>query len=65
MGEKNKFDKIKYNAEYNKLHNKKFACELRKEVYAEIDEFLKRHSISKAQFVRDSFKKLKEELKDK
>ena len=60
--QKKKFDKKKYNAEYDKLHKRKFAAALKIDEYAEIDEFLKRHNINKAQFVRLSYQRLKEEL---
>lgn len=63
--EKKKFDKVKYNNLYNKLHNRKFACDLKIAEYDELNDFLKRHNITKVGFVRDSFKRLKEELKDK
>lgn len=62
MEKKENSNKIKYNIQYNKTHVRKFACDLKIDEYAEIDEFLKRHNITKVGFVRDSFKKLKEEL---
>lgn len=48
---------------YRQLHKRKFACDLNIDEYEEIDTFLKDHNINKAQFVRQAYKKLKDELK--
>lgn len=57
------FDQKKYIAQYKKDNLKQFKVDLRKEEYEEIDNFLKQHKLTKVSFVKNSFKKLKEELK--
>lgn len=56
---KNKFDKIKYNVEYNKENYKKFGCNLKKEEYNNINELLKEKNMNKAEFVRWAYNELK------
>ena len=53
--------KAQYDIEYRKKHKKQFNTDLNIEEYEELNNFLKKKKITKAQFVRDAFKKLKEE----
>ena len=46
-----KFDKIKYNMEYNKMNYKKFCCNIKKEMEY-INKLLKEKNMNKADFVR-------------
>ena len=57
-----KFVKKEYDMAFRKATKKQFNVDLNPDEKAEIDKFLSEHKISKVDFVRDSFKKLKEEL---
>ena len=48
---KEKFDKIKYNMEYNKMNYKKFCCNIKKAMEY-INKLLKEKNMNKADFVR-------------
>lgn len=65
MEKEKKFNKSHSDFDTNEKRFRKFACDLHIDEYAEIHEFLKSHNISKVGFVRESFKKLKEELDNK
>lgn len=62
MGE---FNPNKYKYAYGKEHYKPFIVHLKKEEKDEITEYLKLHNISQAEFLRDSFKRLKVRLERK
>ncbi len=49
-----KFNQTKYIQEYNKDHYKVFKVELKKEEYNALNEYLKKHNKTKAQFLRDA-----------
>lgn len=54
-----KFDQKKYIQEYNKQHYKAFKVDLKVEELESLEELLKQHSLTKAQFLRDAIDKLK------
>ena len=58
------FNQNEYIKEYNKKHYSAFKVYLSKEEKEEIDRLLKKKNITKAQFLRDAIKKLKEGDKD-
>ena len=47
-----KFNKIKYNQQYNKEHYKQFKTELKAEEKEELDYILKQKGMSKVEFIR-------------
>lgn len=55
----NKFDQKKYIQEYNKQHYKAFKVDLKVEELESLDELLKKHNLTKAQFLRDAIEALK------
>lgn len=54
-----KFDKKKYDIEYKKKNKRQFKVDLNIDEYEELNTLLKEKGLSKIQFVRDSFTKLK------
>lgn len=56
MQEKKKYNKIEYNAEYNRTHYKTFKANLKPDDYEEIEEILKKENWSKADYLRESIK---------
>lgn len=60
-----KFNKKEYDMALRKKTKKQFNVDLNIDEKEEIDKFLSEHEISKVDFVRNSFKKLKEELEMK
>lgn len=56
-----KFDKIKYNIEYNKMNYKKFSCNMKIEEMEYINKLLKEKNITKPDFIRWAVKKLENE----
>lgn len=58
-----KFNKKDYDINYHKEKLSKFVVDLKKEEFNELNMLLKQCSLSKAEFLRKSIKKLKEELK--
>lgn len=56
-------NKIKYNIQYDKGHYKRFVARLKPEEYDSIDAFIKKKAISKAEFIRWAYDKLKKEQK--
>lgn len=60
-----KFNKKEYDIAYMKEHKSQFKVSLNKDEMIEMNELLKKHRITKTDFVRNSFKKLKEELEMK
>lgn len=65
MEEEKTFNKLHSDIDNNKKRFRKFACDLHIDEYAEIHDFLKKYNITKVGFVRESFKKLKDELDNK
>lgn len=63
MKEKKEFNQQQYIKEYNQEHYKTFKVELKKEEKEELDELLKKLGITKASFLRDAIKNLKETKK--
>lgn len=55
-------NKRRYDAEYLKEHYKLFAVGLPIEEYNDLCEFIKKNKMSKVEFVRQSFKKAKENV---
>lgn len=51
MDKNEKFNKIKYNAEYNAKNYKKMAITIKPDDYNTIDSFCKANGISKAKFI--------------
>lgn len=60
-----KFNQKEYIKEHNKKKYSQFKTELKKEEKKEIDKYLNIFNLSKAEFIRNSFKKFKEEMKMK
>ena len=58
--EKEKYDKIKYNMEYNKANYKRFGANLKKEEVEKANLLLKKYNLNKAEFIRRALKKLEE-----
>lgn len=58
------FDQNKYIQGYKKEHYKRFLVDLTVEEYEELEKLLKKNKLSKATFLRESIKNLKEK-KDK
>lgn len=61
--EKKEFNQQQYIKKYNKEHYKTFKVELKKEEKEELDELLKSLNITKATFLREAIKNLKETKK--
>lgn len=59
---KKKFNKKEYDINYHKEKLSKFVVDLKKEEFIELNMLLKQLGLSKAEFLRKSIKKLKEEL---
>ena len=55
---KETFDKIKYNIEYNKNNYKKFACNLKIDEYENVSNIIKEYGLNKAQFIRLAIKNI-------
>lgn len=53
------FNQQKYIQEYNKTHYKTFKVDLKVEEMDELNNLLKKHKLTKAQFLRNSIDKLK------
>lgn len=53
------FNQQKYIQEYNKKHYKTFKVDLKVEEMDELNKLLKKHKLTKAQFLRDSIEKIK------
>lgn len=47
-----KFNKVKYNQQYNKEHYKQFKTELKAKEKEELDKLLKENNLSKVEFIR-------------
>lgn len=60
MKEKKEFNQQQYIKEYNQAHYKTFKVELKKEEKEELDELLKKFDMTKATFLREAIKNLKE-----
>lgn len=60
-----KFDKKAYDMSFRKEKKKQFNVDLNPDEKKEIDEFLSEHGIKKSTFIRESFKKIKEEFRMK
>ena len=58
-----KFNKKDYDINYHTEKLSKFVVDLKKEEFNELNMLLKQLGLSKAEFLRKSIKKLKEELK--
>ncbi len=56
---KEKFDQKKYIINYIKTHKKRFACDLNLDEYKEIELLLKKHKLTKVQFLRNAIEELK------
>lgn len=63
MNNKN-FDKVQYDNNYRKKHKKQFNVDLNNDEMVELEELLKKHNLSKVQFLRNSIEKLKTIKKD-
>ena len=59
MNISNKFNKKEYDINYKKLHKKQFKVDLNIEEYNYLEKLLKKYNLSKAQFLRNSIKQLK------
>lgn len=57
------FNKKEYDAIYMSEHKSKFSTSLNKDELEEMNKIFKQHEITKADFIRYYFKKIKEELK--
>lgn len=60
MKDKKEFNQQQYIKQYNQTHYKTFKVELKKEEKEELDELLKSLSMTKAAFLRNAIKELKE-----
>lgn len=58
-----KFNQLKYQQEFNKKNYRTFKVDLKKEEKEEVDKLLNLMNASKADFLRNAIKNLKEELK--
>ena len=56
-----KFNKSKYDMDYRKNHKKQFNIDLNIDEYEELEELLKKHNLTKVNFVRKSMEILKED----
>lgn len=55
---KETFDKIKYNIEYNKNNYKKFGCNLKIDEYENVSNIIKEYGLNKAEFIRLAIKNI-------
>ena len=55
-----KFNQKKYIAEYKKKHKKQFNTDLNIDEYNELEKLLKNNNLTKAKFLRNAIKELKE-----
>lgn len=58
-----KFNQQEYIQKYNKEHYKTFKVDLKKHELEELNELLKKNSLTKAQFLRNAIEKLKKTSK--
>lgn len=56
------FNKREYDNNYDKEHYSQFKAKLKKEEKKELDEFLKKNNLTKPEFIRISFKFMKEQV---
>ncbi len=56
---KEKFDKRKYDIEYMKTHKTQFNVRLNNDVYQELELLLKKHNLTKVQFIKNGIEELK------
>lgn len=56
------FNKREYDSNYDKEHYSQFKAKLGKEEKKEIDEFLEKNNLTKPEFIRRSFKLMKDKL---
>lgn len=56
------FNKKEYDNNYEKEHYSQFKAKLNKEEKKEIDEFLEKNNLTKPEFIRRSFKLMKDKL---
>lgn len=61
LSEKARRNKIEYNIKRNNELTKLFCARLNKEEYKELCEYLKDNNINKAEFIRWSFDKIRED----
>lgn len=54
------FNKREYDNNYEKEHYSQFKAKLNKEEKKEIDEFLEKNNLTKPEFIRRSFKLMKD-----
>ncbi len=59
------FNKREYDSNYDKEHYSQFKAKLGKKEKKEIDEFLEKNNLTKPEFIRQSFKLMKENFKVK
>lgn len=59
------FNKREYDNNYDKEHYSQFKAKLNKDEKKEIDDFLEKNNLTKREFIRKSYKIMKEELKMK
>lgn len=59
------FNKREYDNNYEKEHYSQFKAKLNKEEKQELDKFLEKNNLTKPEFIRQSFKIMKEEFKSK
>lgn len=57
--QKKEFNQTEYIKEYIKKNYKKFACDIKKEEWENIDELLKEKKMNKPEFVRWAYSELK------
>lgn len=55
------FNQNEYIKAYNKSHYKRFGVYLKEDEMNELDDLLKKHKLSKAEFLRQAIDKLKED----
>lgn len=58
------FNQSKYIQQYIKEHKKRFACDLNKEEFEELEKILKEKGLKKVEFLRNSIENLKKERGD-
>lgn len=56
------FNKREYDNNYEKEHYSQFKAKLSKEEKKELDEFLEKNNLTKPEFIRQSFKLMKDKL---
>lgn len=57
------FSKKEYDLKYQKENYSQFKAYLKKEEKKELDEFLEKNNLTKPEFIRKSFKMMKEQTK--